>query len=111
MTQTMHRPSMAAGGGRSGGGGGGGGGICPWATGCNKNKLSNKKTNFEVERADKLMMSCRLRNCRNRKKKKSGKRSGKKVLLKMLSIRENTLASGASPQTPLGELTALPQSP
>ena len=32
MTQTMHRPSVAAGGGRSGGGGGGGGGgICPQA--------------------------------------------------------------------------------
>ena len=53
-------------------------------------------------------MSCRLRNCRNRKKKKRKTQtewcSGKKVFLKMLSIRENALASGAPPQTPLGEL-------
>ena len=48
------------------------------------------------------MMSCRLRNCRNRKKEMSGKLvlREESFAKKMLSIRENALAFGAPPQTP-----------
>ena len=60
-----------------------GGGICPRAPveGGRRQDVVFKKilsclTKFDEERANKLMMSCRLRNCRNRKKEMSGKLSG-----------------------------------
>ena len=68
-----------SGGGREGvGGGGGGGGICPQAPverGHHQDVIKKKLSclTFDEERVDKLMMSCRLRNCRNRQKKISGK--------------------------------------
>ena len=53
-----------------GGGGGGGGGICPRApveAGRRQDVIKKKiKLSNKNKQADKLMMSCRLRNCRNR---------------------------------------------